>query len=172
MSVVTPPPTETTYDIDARTLAEAARLVAGRNEAGHCGWSMTYEYEDTDRAGKPKGLTVTLTIEIELPRWVGRDSAPKAEQREWDRFLAALTRHEDGHREIAERGATRMHDRISQARARRADSIYHEEMRKTQNESDRYDTRTAHGERPPPGTIITVPSGTTSSGTPQPSRRR
>ena len=170
MPVVLVPPTRTTYDIEAKTLAEVARLVAGRAEAGRCGWKHTYAYDDTDRAGKPRGLTVTLTIEIELPRWVGRDTAPVAEQREWDRFLAALSRHEDGHQEIAQRGAQRMLDRMSQARAQRADAIYQEEVQKTQDESDRYDTRTAHGERPPPGTIITVPSAPSTGSTSRPSR--
>ena len=158
MGVVRVPTVRSTYDIEARTLAEVARLVAGRTEAGRCGWKMTYGYDDTDREGKPRGLTVTLELEIELPRWVGRDTAPAAERAEWDRFLAALSRHEDGHVEIAARGAQRMHDRIAGARAARADAIYQDETQKTQDESDRYDTRTAHGQRPPPGTIITVPT--------------
>jgi predicted secreted Zn-dependent protease len=34
---------------------------------------------------------------ITMPHWPGYDSAPDADQREWDRFLAALKAHEQGH---------------------------------------------------------------------------
>jgi predicted secreted Zn-dependent protease len=170
-------PTETTYyEIEARTLREVSaflekRLTEGEDgkkerEDGRCVWRAKYEYDDVDRDGLARGLRVYLDVTIELPRWVGRDSAGKAEQREWDRYFAALRAHEGGHDAIARGGAKRAHDRMKRAPARKLKAIEIEEIGKWSGDgtllvpgkihrkSDAYDERTKHGRKPPPGTII------------------
>lgn len=44
----------------------------------------------------------SIKTTITLPKWTGYDSACDAEKAEWDRFLAALTAHEEGHDKASE----------------------------------------------------------------------
>lgn len=43
-----------------------------------------------------------------LPRWIDRDRAPACLQREWDRAMTALARHEDTHRRRYEEYVARL----------------------------------------------------------------
>jgi predicted secreted Zn-dependent protease len=180
MTLIASPAETTYYEIEARTLREVSeflnkRLTEGdgerkEREDGRCTWRAKYEYDDVRRDGLALGLRVYLEVTIELPRWVGRDSAGKAEQREWDRYFAALRAHEQGHAAIARGGAKRTHDRMERAPTRKLKAIEIEEIGKwsgdgtllvpgkIHSKSDGYDKRTKHGRKPPPGTMITIPA--------------
>jgi predicted secreted Zn-dependent protease len=52
-----------------------------------------------------EALKTDLEITYQLPRWTDRESAPQDLIRKWDRYYAALKRHEDGHAAIGRRAA-------------------------------------------------------------------
>jgi predicted secreted Zn-dependent protease len=160
MALVIAPTVTRHYDLTAATLAEVVGLFPDEDEVGSCTWEFpypAYEYDAVGRNGKPRGLRVHMTIKIELPRWVGRNSAAAAERTEWDRFLTALRQHERGHETRARTGARALHNRMADTRVNDLATVFEEEQAKIQATSDAYDTASDHGRKPPPGTIITVP---------------
>lgn len=70
--------------------------------------SSRYEFEPTPAGCRLKGLAVGLDITIHLPRWEPKGGRPKALAARWEPMLAALTRHEEGHRDIAVDAARRL----------------------------------------------------------------
>lgn len=157
MTVLIGATVHTTYTVTASRLADVVGLIAGRPEAGHCDWAISYKYESVGRDGKPRGLTVEATITIEMPVWDGRDSARAVERREWDRFLRALSDHEDGHDTRARTGIQQLHDNMEDTRATQLATKFVTEKQRIQRESNAYDTATTNGRRPAPGTNITIP---------------
>lgn len=90
-----------TYPIRGKTLEAVMYRLETGGEAGKGGVEdllMEAEFGSNDKA-----TTVTITGKLftRLPVWEARDSRPAAEQREWDRFLGVLTRHENKHLSIA-----------------------------------------------------------------------
>lgn len=77
-------------------------------------WNIhwTYQVVPTETGCQLKSMTTRTTISITLPKWVpGPDASPQlAEQ--WDRYLKALLKHEEGHRTIAHAAAAEMRKRI------------------------------------------------------------
>lgn len=152
-----------TYLVNGSTVAELSRsmrehaaatwpdpqavgmTVATIPVAGRC-----QEYSD---GGGLRDGTISLSLVVHLPDWQERDRAPAALRRSWDRFLAALTAHEEGHVAIAIQHATALRNELAaltpepscqeltakfQDRANRAQ----ERMDQAQSE---YDERTQHG---------------------------
>jgi predicted secreted Zn-dependent protease len=158
MTLVLGPTVNETYDVTASTLSDVVDILSGRDEAGHCHWEIKYTYDSAGRDGKPVGLVVEATIKIEMPVWVGRDSARAAERTEWDRFRRALRDHEDGHDTRARTGIQALHDKLEDTRTGRLSRVYAAEKARIQRESNAYDHATNHGRRPAPGTIITIPA--------------
>lgn len=157
MTLVIAPTARTTYDVSAPDLSGAADIITAEPEAGRCDWQITYEWDGTNRNGTAAGLTVHLTITIRLPHWVEREQASHAERDEWDRFLAALRDHEEGHKQIARAGARALEERLRQTQASDLQTAFDEEQAKIQAQSDAYDRANDHGRKPPPGTTITIP---------------
>ena len=62
-------------------------------------WS--YPYDRVDGGCRPGPVSVELVVTYTLPRWDVAADAPAELVERWDRYVAALTRHEDGHRDIA-----------------------------------------------------------------------
>lgn len=60
-----------------------------------------YEFEPTPAGCRFKDLAVSLDVTIHLPRWEPKGGKPKGLSERWERMLDALTRHEEGHRDIA-----------------------------------------------------------------------
>lgn len=109
--------TTTHYDVGGTTLKEVKNNIWGPNGSGprdpeghrHAGSaSLTYSYNYAYTCSSLNGacmititpvssITTNLGCEILLPNWTGYDSATQAEKQEWDRFIAALTTHEQGH---------------------------------------------------------------------------
>jgi predicted secreted Zn-dependent protease len=156
MTLVVSPTQRTSYDVTASTLADVVKLLS-EDEAGKCDWGAGFDYDGVGGDGKARNLIVTMEITIELPRWVGRDSAKGAEQREWDRFMRALEAHELGHERIAHSGAQTMYRRLQRTSARDLQDAFEEERAKIKRQDKAFDKRTDHGRKPLPGTVITVP---------------
>ena len=144
-------------DYEASSLAGVVSILPSQ-EAGRCEWDIQSAYGSTDSRGMVRNVTVTVTITISLPRWVGRDKAPAPERAEWDRFLRALEAHERGHERIVRDGTPAMTRRLEGARATAFSDTHHEESDRIQERSDSYDQRTNHGRTPLPGTNITIPA--------------
>lgn len=100
------------YDIHATTRRElkAGLRKALRAEDGADGSeartrqtiTSRYELEPLANGCRLKGLQVTLESVIRLPRWISPEEDPPAKlEAAWDSLLAALTVHEQGHRELA-----------------------------------------------------------------------
>jgi len=152
------PTTTTQYDVSGATLADVVGAISGRDEAGHCDWAWpSMDFEAASDDGFPRVLRISMTVSIEMPRWVERDTASPAEQREWDRFYRALLAHEKGHERRALTSARRLYARLLRTRARDLETAFENGKARIQAESDAYDAVTHHGLRPPPGTMITVP---------------
>lgn len=161
MTLVLGSTTFTSYDVTTPNLAGVVTLISRRAEAGECTWAISYGYESVGRDGKPRGLTVDASVNIEMPNWVGRDSARAVERVEWDRFRVALRAHEDGHDSRARVGIQALHDKLEATAVGRLSVVFAAEKRRIQRESNAYDHATTHGQRPPPGTIITIPAAPT-----------
>ena len=65
-----------------------------------CGGGPLYQVTAT--------FTISWSVEttILLPTWTGYNDACDTEKAEWDRFLAALTDHEEGHDQVSEQALT------------------------------------------------------------------
>jgi predicted secreted Zn-dependent protease len=157
MTLIIAPTFRHDYDVSAPDLQGVVDLFAPEDEAGSCEWQTAYEFGGVRRDGRPSDLIVEVAIDLRLPRWVQRDGASRAEQAEWDRFLAALSAHEDGHERILRDGAQALHDHLARAQVSRLPAVFAEQTARAQTQSDAYDATTDHGRNPPPGTIITVP---------------
>lgn len=157
MTLVEAPVQRRTLVLRAASLEEVAELLEDRDEAGACDFELTGEYDQVARDGTPRGLRTHLQIMIEMPRWVGRDGATAAEQREWDRFYAALERHEREHELQVRRDAGAADRRLDRVRVSDFEARVAEEIAKIQRAGDAFDRRTDYGRRPPPGTTIRIP---------------
>lgn len=152
------PTTMTDSDVSGATLADVVAVLSGRDEAGHCTWDWpTWDFEAVSDDGHPRVLRMSMTVTIEMPRWVERGTASPAEQAEWDRFYRALLAHERGHERRAVTSARALYERLLRTRARDLETAFENGKARIQAESDAYDAATHHGMKPPPGTIITVP---------------
>jgi predicted secreted Zn-dependent protease len=60
-----------------------------------------------------RDLSVRLRVTIHLPRWRPSGRRPATLGARWDRMLAALTRHEEGHRDNAVWAARELHRRLA-----------------------------------------------------------
>lgn len=72
---------------------------SGKRFDAHTEWYVTwrYRYRPTASGCEFTRLTVSVTGTIILPRWVHTDRVSDSLVRKWDRYIAALRLHEDGH---------------------------------------------------------------------------
>jgi predicted secreted Zn-dependent protease len=157
MTLLIEPTVRTVQTLDAPTLEDVADLLPG-DEAGECTWNIGYSWDGASRDGTPRGLTLTVTIQIQLPEWSGVDGATREERREWRRVLEVLRQHEAEHEAIVRREVEVMLERMQETRTARLNTRYVREKQRIQAVSDAFDTRTDHGRRPPPGTETQFPS--------------
>lgn len=112
----------TFYDVVGRSAAEIGASLAREAPPhgdlrvyGLTRWNVTWDY-GMDRSAAGCRLTrprVVLEIETVLPRWTGRAGAGAELARRWDRFAAAVRRHEDGHRELVREAGERIRSRLA-----------------------------------------------------------
>jgi predicted secreted Zn-dependent protease len=101
----------TTYDLQGHTLSELAEEIAGREESAQTEWFPSHSYTTT---GQQLGTAeVMVRTKITMPRWSSYDSAPDADQREWDRFFSALQAHEQGHVDLVLQHLTNIDEQFS-----------------------------------------------------------
>lgn len=112
-----------TYDVDATRLRALRRQLDARRGADGSGGDAIgrtvqqletrYTLEMGPEGCRLRGLGLELRVTIHLPRWRPKGRRPEALGRRWDRMLAALTEHEEGHRDNAVWAALGLHRRLS-----------------------------------------------------------
>lgn len=113
----------TYHEVDAVKLRALRRQLAARPRgAGPGGPSIgrttqrletRYTLETGPEGCRLRDLSLQLHITIHLPRWRPKGRRPEELGRRWDTMLAALTRHEEGHRDNAVWAALGLHRRLS-----------------------------------------------------------
>ncbi|MCA1598938.1 MAG: DUF4157 domain-containing protein, partial [Chloroflexi bacterium] len=152
-----------TTTVDGETLQDVVDAI-GEGEAGNTDWAPTYSVT-TDDSGKVTGVTVDVPITVTLPTWSGRAKAGKKARAEWDRFRAALKKHEDGHVKLAKetlKGVARKMVGKSEADAQ---TLWDAAVADLQTASDAYDAANDHGRTA--GTVIDVDVDAPKAGTGQ-----
>jgi predicted secreted Zn-dependent protease len=139
------------YDVAGTTLADAAAAIAHLPEAGQTEWWPHYDFQ-TDEHGHVTDVTLAVATRVTLPNWSGHQSASAAEQREWDRFAAALQAHEQGHLELVVSHLNGLDQQMLGVPHDHAQGIYHHAQQQLQAASDAYDQQTNHGQST--GTVI------------------
>ncbi len=143
------PPTRTTYDVSG-TLREAAEAVAARPEAGS---ETATPSEDTETWTPPGGTErvtaarVTVEQVVELPNWTDRARATASQQAEWDRFAAAIAKHEEGHVAIDRTSFAGAHAAMLRKTPAEATKALDAAAAKAADDNDAYDTANDHGRK-------------------------
>ncbi len=119
--------TDTTFGVRGKTADEAIKdanaVGASRHatkEPGETTWkynfSAGYDYSAPARVkgdgfvsqAETSDVTVTVTVNVDMPKWEDYSSASPEEQQEWDQYGADLKDHEEGHVGMAVKGATQV----------------------------------------------------------------
>lgn len=138
-------PSTSYYNVAGNTLAEVAERL-GTDEWGRCTWDFRYTYRSTN--GVATRVDVTLRLRIRLPRWSGRgwNRASAAAKAEWNRMLAALRAHEDGHASRARTWATTLRSRLLNRPEGDLADLWQTGMDEHEAAQAAYDTETNHGQ--------------------------
>jgi predicted secreted Zn-dependent protease len=149
------------YRVDGGTETEVLRslLAHGPRHGGDVFFGLTASQADlryhteTSAAGCALvDVVVDLDVTVTLPRWRRPPGAPRALRRSWDRFLAALSRHEAEHRRIAVENAEALHAAVAGLRRPTCAAVTEAARRRVarhQTEAAaahrRFDAETGHG---------------------------
>jgi predicted secreted Zn-dependent protease len=134
---------DTTYTVNAASLADAAAVFAGRDEAGETTWKPIYNVVTKD--GVVVSATVKVPVTVLMPSWPGASKLSKAAQAEWKRASAALKKHEEHHVDLAKQQLKDLHKKLIGKTEEEAGAIFTEAVEELQKASDDYDTATNHG---------------------------
>jgi predicted secreted Zn-dependent protease len=127
----------------------------GKTYRGNTNWNLSWRYLSGSNRTNCWITSVETTVRIKFtfPRWIARSNAPEELRQRWDKYIAALTRHEHRHRDIAVEAAAQIERTITGMKPRKscdglkrdANAMGHrlvEDCRKRQSD---YDARTNHG---------------------------
>ena len=127
----------------------------GRRYDGRTDWDArwSYSYSDSAAGCRIDRVTVSANITYTMPSWNGADSAPQPLREHWRGYLAALRRHEEGHRDLAleaaraiERGIREMPQTLlCQALPAALDALGQRTVEQHKKLDAEYDARTGHG---------------------------
>ena len=140
-------------EVHGHTLAEVAQHIEQMDEAGRTEWHPTYHATHWD--GQTIATAqVDVHITVTMPHWAASSSAPVAEQAEWERFLEALQRHEQGHVDLAQTYLQNADTLIEGVDEHTATRQWQDNLDNLRAASDQYDAGNNHGENE--GTIINL----------------
>lgn len=73
--------------------------MSGKRFDAYTRWYVRWRYRYRPTASGCEFTEVTVSVDgtITLPRWVDESHAPQALEQDWNRYIAALHRHEQGH---------------------------------------------------------------------------
>jgi predicted secreted Zn-dependent protease len=130
---------------------------SGRRGDGLTRWNIAWRYGLDSNAARctASNIIVDLDIRMILPRWAKpADVNPNLVAR-WNRYVAALRLHEDGHRELAETAAREVRQRLAAEPVardcdrlrKRMDSRANERLNELRREQAEYDRVTDFGKQ-------------------------
>ncbi len=127
----------------------------GKRRVGYTEADIRWQYESRARKGvcRVVSVTVTLTAVTTLPRWDAPPGATSALRRSWDRFLTALTAHEQGHSDIGLAAAAKIEDALWRAPSPKSCTSVNKQLDQIANDlfdaatvaQEKYDDDTDHG---------------------------
>jgi Bacterial protein of unknown function (DUF922) len=142
MSITYSGPRRDTYAVGG-SLADVVAAIQQREEAGKASWNPVYTYNQED--GTITSVDVTCEMAIEMPVWSDYASANAEDRAEWDRFLAALEIHEQGHIQIVQVHLDAVDSWFVGQPASQAAQLWQDGLARLQADSDGYDADTGHG---------------------------
>jgi len=166
-SPVAEPPTPTRSGTDIQvveadpfpvtgTLRQVAGELAARTEAGSVTSQVADVYYEAADENSPTRLVAITVVETRcMPAWTNRAERPEAEQREWDRFYAALLAHEQRHIDIDREVFANLHRACLRTSIARMNEIIDEAIENANVRNRDFDTTTDHGRNA--GTRIAPP---------------
>lgn len=97
------------YAIEGSTAADLRREMSakgppgagGRRFDGYTKWyvSWSYRYNNVGAGCTIASVTTSVRVTITLPQWRNESAGDSTTRAQWARYLAALERHEQGHRQ-------------------------------------------------------------------------
>jgi len=138
--------------VPGTTLKAVAETISQMAEAATTEWFPRYDYEATGEV--VSSAAVAIEIRIKMPEWTGYSTATDAERIEWDRFLAALQRHEQGHVELVVEHLSDVDELLIGKSIESAKQSWKSALVTLKTASRTYDQETDHGRKQ--GAIINV----------------
>ena len=154
---------ETFYDVEGATVAAVdSSLRSRRPERAHgvavaeIDWDARLDYRTRDGlAGcRLERVRLELVFTVILPRLATNVDTRSKLASQWERFLAAIKFHEEGHREITVREALELMEELEELRAsscselrRQAAAASDRFVGRARNLNETYDLRTNYGRR-------------------------
>lgn len=144
----------TTAEAILASMVQAAPQADDETFFGLTTTALSFRYRREQQADRCTlaDVRVDLSVSVELPHWTRPADAPYDLARDWARFDAALRRHEDRHRVLAEDGAEALRvalDRLAAPTCAEADLSARHIADRINIESEaahrRYDDETGHG---------------------------
>jgi predicted secreted Zn-dependent protease len=129
----------------------------GKRYPGKTRWDVQWKF-NTDQAGETcslKDVMVAVGIAQTLPRWGGEDKGPATLKARWQKFAAALKRHEDGHLEFGRKAGAEIEQLLLAAKpgsncedlSRSVSAAADKVVEKYRRQDREYDKATDHGRR-------------------------
>jgi hypothetical protein len=134
---------ESTYTVNAASLAGAAKVFAKRDEMGETTWKPVHSL--ITHEGVVVRATVTVPIIVLMLTWPGATKLSPAAKAEWKRAYAAVTVHEQHHIDLARQHLQDLHTKLIGKTEAKAGEIFTGAFEKLKEASDDYDTATDHG---------------------------
>ena len=117
---------------------------ASGEHAAETTWNVSWRYRP-DASGTCQATGVTTQITVSFPHWTPPIETSPALVADWDRFVAALATHEEGHAQLVQSGVANIAPAIAAGSCREADAAAGAVMAQIQQENDAYDAQTGHG---------------------------
>lgn len=147
----------TSRELDAQIAANGPVGENGLRSDGYTHWHIDWRFAMTSDATGCTASDVEVNVDIRmiLPRWNAPRSADRALIERWNRYLAALRVHEDGHRDRADAAAAdvrralrREHGaRDCRALENRLNSLANARLDRLRAEQAAYDRETESGRK-------------------------
>jgi predicted secreted Zn-dependent protease len=121
--------------------------LSNRGEAGSTRPSFSTVTTTTDGNGRVTSASLTVTETVTLPTWTKADDQCEPIKKEWNRFHAALSTHEDGHVAIDRKFFASIDKKLVGLKDEDVDAKLEEIQKKAQQENDDFDSpaKTDHG---------------------------
>jgi predicted secreted Zn-dependent protease len=165
MTVTIQPTSESTYEVHGSTLAEVGQHIEHMQEAAQTHWHASYHVTQWGEGNTIVAAQVDVQITVSMPHWAGANARPQAEQDEWNRFLAALRTHEQGHVDLANQYLQHADTLLQGYDEHAAAKQWQDNLTALQQASDAYDAGNDHGRNT--GTTITVPESAADESEPE-----